>query len=185
MKLSISILSLIMCVVACNFSFASTINVPTDHTNIQAAIDAAVDGDTILIKPGTYTENINFKGKTIVVGSLYLSTEDESYISSTIIDGGMKGPVVLFENNENRESQLVGLTIKKTTAQECKEFTGYSIGGVSPIAHDNKPKLILIDKNLSKYEKVFAAAGHPYVVFSVTYLELVKLTNGTVNNIVE
>ena len=82
-------------------------------------------------------------------------------------------------------SQLVGLTIKKTTAQECKEFTGYSIGGVSPIAHDNKPKLILIDKNLSKYDKVFAAAGHPYVVFGVTYLELVKLTNGTVNNIVE
>ena len=82
-------------------------------------------------------------------------------------------------------SQLVGLTIKKTTAQECKKFTGYSIGGVSPIAHDNKPKLILIDKNLSKYEKVFAAAGHPYVVFGVTYLELVKLTNGTVNNIVE
>ena len=82
-------------------------------------------------------------------------------------------------------SQLVGLTIKKTTAQECKEFTGYSIGGVSPIAHDNKPKLILIDKNLSKYEKVFAAAGHPYVVFGVTYLELVKLTNGTVNNFVE
>ena len=82
-------------------------------------------------------------------------------------------------------SQLVGLTIKKTTAEECKEFTGYSIGGVSPIAHDNKPKLILIDKNLSKYEKVFAAAGHPYVVFGVTYLELVKLTNGKVNNIVE
>ena len=82
-------------------------------------------------------------------------------------------------------SQLIGLTIKKTTAEECKEFTGYSIGGVSPIAHDNKPKLILIDKNLSKYEKVFAAAGHPYVVFSVTYLELVKLTNGKVNNIVE
>ena len=82
-------------------------------------------------------------------------------------------------------SQLVGLTIKKTTAQECKEFTGYSIGGVSPVAHDNKPTLILIDKNLSKYEKVFAAAGHPYVVFGVTYLELVKLTNGTENNIVE
>ena len=82
-------------------------------------------------------------------------------------------------------SQLVGLTIKKAEAEECKEFTGYSIGGVSPIAHDNKPKLILIDKNLSKYEKVFAAEGHPYVVFGVTYLELVKLTNGTVNNFVE
>ena len=82
-------------------------------------------------------------------------------------------------------SQYVGLTIKKASAEECKEFTGFSIGGVSPVAHDNKPKLILIDKNLSKYEKVFAAAGHPYVVFGVTYLELVKLTNGTVNSIVE
>ena len=82
-------------------------------------------------------------------------------------------------------SQLIGLTIKKTTAEECKEFTGYSIGGVSPVGHDNKPTLILIDKNLSKYEKVFAAAGHPYVVFGVTYLELVKLTNGKENNIVE
>ena len=85
----------------------------------------------------------------------------------------------------NKISQLVGLTIKKATAEECKEFTGYSIGGVSPIAHDNKPKSILIDKNLSKYEKVFAAAGHPNVVFGVTYLELVQLTNGTENNIVE
>ena len=82
-------------------------------------------------------------------------------------------------------SQLVGLTIKKTTAQECKEFTGYSIGGVSPIAHDNKPKLILIDKNLSKYEKVFAAAGHPNCVFKIEFNQLTKLTSGEIKEITE
>ena len=85
----------------------------------------------------------------------------------------------------NKLSQLVGLTIKKATAEECKEFTGFSIGGVSPIAHDNKPKLIIIDKNLSKYNKVFSAAGHPYVVFGVTYSQLCNLTNSIEYNIVE
>ena len=82
-------------------------------------------------------------------------------------------------------SNLVGLTVKKATAEECKEFTGFSIGGVSPIAHDNKSKSILIDKNLSKYAKLFAAAGHPYVVFGVTYSELCNITKGNEYNIVE
>ena len=128
----------------------------------RTAIDAA---NSLKTEVGSIVKNLLFKDHNnqhylcLVSGDKYVSTD--------------------------KISQLVGLTIKKTTAQECKEFTGYSIGGVSPIAHDNKPKLILIDKNLSKYEKVFAAAGHPYVVFGVAYLELVKLTNGTVNNIVE
>lgn len=159
-------------------------------------------------------ELINRKAVTKVKNYLYKFDENIELIvldetARTAIDAANSlktevGSIVkslLFKDNDNnyylclvsgdkyvstdKISQLVGLTIKKTTAQECKEFTGYSIGGVSPIAHDNKPKLILIDKNLSKYEKVFAAAGHPYVVFGVTYLELVKLTNGTVNNIVE
>ena len=128
----------------------------------RTAIDAA---NSLKTKVGSIVKSLLFKDNDnnyylcLVSGDKYVSTD--------------------------KISQLVGLTIKKTTAQECKEFTGYSIGGVSPIAHDNKPKLILIDKNLSKYEKVFAAAGHPYVVFGVTYLELVKLTNGKENNIVE
>ena len=159
-------------------------------------------------------ELINRKAVTKVKNYLYKFDENIELIvldetARTAVDAANSlktevGSIVkslLFKDNDNnyylclvsgdkyvstdKISQLVGLTIKKTTAQECKEFTGYSIGGVSPIAHDNKPKLILIDKNLSKYEKVFAAAGHPYVVFGVTYLELVKLTNGTVNNIVE
>ena len=128
----------------------------------RTAIDAA---NSLKTKVGSIVKSLLFKDHN---NQHYLClVSGDKYVSTDII------------------SQLIGLAIKKATAEECKEFTGYSIGGVSPIAHDNKPKLILIDKNLSKYEKVFAAAGHPYVVFSVTYLELVKLTNGKVNNIVE
>ena len=61
------------------------------------------------------------------------------------------------------------LTIK-ANADECKKFTGFSIGGVSPVAHANSPKSILIDTNLSNYKEIFAAAGHPYVVFGISFI---------------
>ena len=52
---------------------AATIHVPGDSTTIQAGINGAADGDTVLVQPGTYVENINFNGKNIVVGSLFIS----------------------------------------------------------------------------------------------------------------
>ena len=71
-----------------SLTLATRINVPADQPTIQDGIDAASDSDTVLVQPGTYGENINFSGKNIVVGSLFLITGDASYISNTVIAGG-------------------------------------------------------------------------------------------------
>ncbi|UCE65806.1 MAG: right-handed parallel beta-helix repeat-containing protein, partial [Candidatus Zixiibacteriota bacterium] len=87
------------------------INIPADYPTIQQGIDAGVDGDTVLVQPGTYYENINFNGHNIVLGSLFLTTGDESYISSTFIDGNSSGTVVSFVSGEDSSSYITGFTI--------------------------------------------------------------------------
>ena len=91
--------------------YSTIINVPTPYTSIQAGIDAAANADTVLVQPGTYVENINYNGKLITVASLYLTTADTSYISSTIIDGNSSGSVVTFTSGEDSTAVLCGFTI--------------------------------------------------------------------------
>ena len=69
-------------------------------------------------------------------------------------------------------------------AVQVKSQTGFSIGGVSPIAHLNNLK-VLVDNSLSRFDNVFAAAGHPNCVFKINYLELIKITNGIEKEISE
>ena len=68
--------------------------------------------------------------------------------------------------------------VSMANAEEVKEKTGFSIGGVAPVAHTTKVD-ILVDKSLSRFEYVFAAAGHPNCVFKITYNELTKITDGS------
>jgi predicted outer membrane repeat protein len=82
------------------------------YNNIQAGIDAVSSSGTVLVYNGTYLENINFIGKGIKLGSLYMTTGDDSHISSTIIDGNQNGSVVSFINNEDTSSVLTGFTIQ-------------------------------------------------------------------------
>jgi len=85
---------------------------------IQYAIEHAntSSGDTILVAVGTYAENINFKGKDIIIGSLTLTTGDKSYVSQTIIDGGSSdsdnASVVTFSSGETSAAKLVGFTLQ-------------------------------------------------------------------------
>ena len=74
--------------------------------------------------------------------------------------------------------------VSMANANEVKINTGFSIGGVAPIAHIKKLD-ILIDKSLSRFEHVFGAAGHPNCVFKITYDQLIKITNGSEKEISE
>jgi len=94
--------------------------VPQDYSTIQAAIDAAIDGDTVLVSENTYYENIRYRGKAIIVGSLYVIDGDTSHIARTIIDGSSStqpdsGSVVYFVNGEDTTSVLCGFTIQGGT----------------------------------------------------------------------
>ena len=105
---------------------ANIINVPADYSTIQGGIDAASDGDTVLVSAGTYNESINYNGKNIVVGSLYLTTQDTSYISSTIIDGDSSGSIVLFESFEDSTAVLNGFTFQDIIFLFGRGIPGYN-----------------------------------------------------------
>ena len=70
------------------------------------------------------------------------------------------------------------------SAEDVKNITGYTIGGVSPIGHLKKIE-ILIDKSLSRFNLLFAAAGHPNCVFKIDFTNLQKITNGHIEEITE
>ena len=70
------------------------------------------------------------------------------------------------------------------SAEDVKNITGYTIGGVSPVGHLRKIE-ILIDKSLSRFRSLYAAAGHPNCVFKIDFTKLQKITNGHIEEITE
>lgn len=92
------------------------LNVPDDFGNIQEGVDAAENGEVVLISPGTYYDNIDFKGKAITIASRYAITGDENDIINTIIDGSQskdadKNSVIYFTSGEDTNSVIKGFTI--------------------------------------------------------------------------
>ena len=74
--------------------------------------------------------------------------------------------------------------VSMASAEQVKEMTGFTIGGVSPVGHLN-PIKIIIDQSLSRFENIFGAAGHPNCVFKINFINLQKITNGEVADITE
>ena len=74
--------------------------------------------------------------------------------------------------------------VRMASADEVKSQTGYTIGGVSPVGHINKIQ-IFIDNSLCRFTDIFAAAGHPNVIFKINYEKLIQITKGDVKDITE
>tara|TARA_Y100000992_G_C21157029_1_gene439123 strand:+ start:28 stop:507 length:480 start_codon:yes stop_codon:yes gene_type:complete len=111
-----------------------------------------------------------------IVKSLLFKTENSYKLC--LVAGDKKVSVNKFRKVLNIKD------ISLATADDVKNVTGYTIGGVSPVGHINKID-ILIDKSLERFTNLFAAAGHPNCVFKMNFKDLLKITNGSTKDIIE
>ena len=111
-----------------------------------------------------------------IVKSLLFKTED--IYTLCLVSGDKKASLNKIKKRLNKKD------VSMASADEVKNTTGFTIGGVSPIGHSIKID-ILIDNSLDRFEILFAAAGHPNCVFKITFNDLKKISNGLVGDIVE
>jgi len=93
-------------------------------------------------------------------------------------------PVLVLASGPNRVNEAtielqVGEKIVKADADFTKEVTGFAIGGIPPVGHTQKIDFIFIDKDLLKFDSVWAAAGTPNAVFNLQSTDLLAMTGGT------
>ena len=130
-------------------------------TTAKTALDAASSLDC---EVGAIVKSLLFKtGKTF---SLFL------------VAGDKKASLYKIKKN------LKIIDISMASADEVKNITGFSIGGVSPVGHLKKLN-IFIDNSLERFTYLFAAAGHPNCVFKINFEDLQKITNGSIKEIIE
>ncbi len=149
--------------------WSETIRVPADKPTIQSAIDAAINGDTIVVSPGTYFENISFRGKRVVLTSRYYESADTLYILTTILNGSQPasadtGSVVRITNGEDGTAVLQGFTITGGSgtnwrdehgAGVYREGGGVLIAGSSPTIQFNA----IVRNAVTKNSAVTSAGG--------------------------
>ena len=111
-----------------------------------------------------------------IVKSLLFKTEDSFVLC--LVSGDKRCSLNKLKKIKNQKD------ISMAKADEVKEVTGFTIGGVSPIGHLKDIK-VYIDNSLSRFETIYAAAGHPHCIFKISFEEIQKITNGSAMDISE
>ncbi len=183
MKYLLSIFSFLLFLSIC--SYGQIINVPGDQPTIQSAINASVDGDTVLVSDGTYFENINFRGKAITLASHFLIDGDKAHIDNTIINGSQpthpdSGAVVSFISGEDTTSVLHGFTI--IGGKGGKDPHGYGIyggGGIGLNFSGGKIQYNKITDNTVSHNSSLVGGG---IVIDAPNNHVLILNNTITNN---
>ena len=111
-----------------------------------------------------------------IIKSLLFKTEQK--FTLCLVAGDKKASLYKIKKILNMKN------VSMASADDVKNVTGFTIGGVSPIGHLNKIE-ILIDLSLERFDELFAAAGHPNCIFKISFEDLSKITNGSIRELVE
>lgn len=164
--LFVTMISLVLITVP---TWGTVIHVPGDQPSIQGGIYTAVNGDTVLVAPGTYYENINFRGRNIVLASHFILDGNPDFIENTIINGSQPtepdtGSTVMIISGEDSTAVLEGFTVTGGTGtiwwdthdlQMHREGGGILIELSSPTIRNNH----VINNESINLDGVLAAGG--------------------------
>ncbi len=141
--------------------YDSNLNVILLNTSARTALEAAASLDC---EVGAIVKSLLFKAKNTFILCL--------------VAGDKKGSL-------NKIKKILNIKdVSMASADEVKDVTGFTIGGVSPVGH-LKEINIYIDNSLKRFDNLYAAAGHPNCVFKIDYLNLQKITQGLIKEISE
>ena len=127
--------------------------------------------------------------RTAVDAAKSLNTEVGSIVKSLLLRTKNSFLLCLISGDKrcslNKVKKILNeKDVSMSSADQVKEVTGFTIGGVSPVGHLNDLN-IYIDKSLQRFIYVFAAAGHPNSIFKISFTDLQKITNGAIEDISE
>jgi hypothetical protein len=165
MRNKIVIICLLIC--ASLNIWANKIKIPADYSKIQYGINHAAKGDTVLVSPGTYYENINFKGKNIIVASNYIKSGNVDDIKNTIIDGSNaafadSASCVFFCSGEDSTAVIEGFTITKGKGTRYLYPNGWFREGGGVFVETSSPTIKnnhIVGNEVLNFKSVTSAGG--------------------------
>tara|TARA_B100000700_G_C14968568_1_gene820117 strand:- start:924 stop:1406 length:483 start_codon:yes stop_codon:yes gene_type:complete len=127
--------------------------------------------------------------RTAIDAAKSLNTEVGSIVKSLLLRTKSSYLLCLIAGDKKCSLNKLKKILKEkdlsmASANEVKEVTGFTIGGVSPIGHLKDIK-IYIDNSLSRFETIYAAAGHPHCIFKISFEEIKQITSGSAMDISE
>ena len=152
----------------------------TEHASVKRV-------RTELESPGIATEirHLADTARTAIDAANVLEVEVGQIASSIVFkidtEHGERPLLVVTSGRHRVDTQIVAAALQvpklgRADADFVRLWSGFAIGGVSPLGWISKPEIILIDEALSDYDVVWAAAGHPHAVYPTTYDELIQCT---------